>query len=303
MQVQKNTITFCLKIFVFDFYSLLDRHNIRSYQILHSLDTPNEVIVIGTKVVPLQEELSEVAERSGYSVVTKNLETRPSTGKNPSTSTWISLCGGLRKSGSFSLVNSAEHHISVINAIVEAKDKRRKQHQEVEYFGLTTAHSFLTEEQRRGSAMASTVDFGSMFTNAVSSFLREKFHMKVQEGHPVDIVGHPQSLYLYWKPKGRELGKHDTIQDITFFKLDRHHVIEDGLLRMPERHGTSLSWEESFREAYIKKISSLDELTELEDEHIFCQGKRGKICNSGVIKDGDCVLRTHLSFFLEKDEK
>ena len=276
---------------------------IRSYQILHSLDTPNEVIVIGTSVVPLKQKLSEVAERSGYSVVTKNLETRPSTGKGPSTSTWISLCGGLRKSGTFALTRGENQPVSVINAIVEARDKRRKRHQEVEYFGLTTAHSFLTEEQRRGSAMASTVDFLSIFTETVSSFLRKKFHMKVKGSHPVDIVGHPRSLYLYWKPKGRELGKHDTIQDITFFKLDRHHVIEDGLLRVPAKHGTPLSWEESFRDAYIVKISSLDELTELENKRIFCKGKRGTICNSGVIREEDCVLRTHLSFFLDGYEK
>ena len=272
----------------------LDDNQIQYYQIIPTLEKSNELKVYGKNVTKLQKEFSDAVKQYGYTVVTKDLELSPS--DRPQTSDWIELAGGVQPSGSCTLTINGKK-VSTINAIMQAYDTRR-QRPKKEYFGVTTAHSFLSEAENH-QLEASTRDYEEVLKNVFIRSLCNGAYMSVRGGKPVDITSHPLPLYKYWVREGTT-GICSALQDIALFKLDDEQVYTESLVDAlyVENNNQPLGLE-----AFIVDINSEDELKKYEGRNIYCAEKKGYLISSLPLKDSGFVLGTHLTFVLENYEK
>ena len=250
--------------------------------------------VYGKGVTKLQDDLAEAVKTCGYTVVTIDRDLSP--GNRPQTSDWIELAGGVQPSGSCTLTINGEK-VSTINAIMQAYDTRR-QRQKKEYFGVTTAHSFLSEAENH-QLEASTRDYEEVLKNVFIRSLCNGAYMSVRGGKPVDITSHPLPLYKYWVREGTT-GIYSALQDIALFKLDDEHVYTESLLDAlyAENNNQTLGLE-----MFIVDITSKKKLEAYEGKVIYCAGKKGQLIVVPPLKDNDFVLGAHFTFVLEKYDK
>ena len=255
--------------------------------------------ILGTKVERFTTDLAKVAQSQGYSITTEDIQLPPDR-KKPDIYNWMHFFAGIKSAGTFTL-NLGQRKISTIGAIMQAKDKKKRQN-DYDYFGLTTAHSFLDKKQN-GALANSTREALEISQKVAGDFLENDYYVGVAPAmNAVDISGAPRILYRYWKAQNVLISDlWAVMQDISFFELKERQIYAQGLLES-SNISANQDHDTAVKHAHIAEISSKESLDSYIGKRVTCCGKKGKIVESPYITDLSYQMGLHLAFVLDDNE-
>lgn len=270
------------------YFSVLESADCRYHQILHLPSNRDVIEIIGDNVEALHDQLLQTANQHGYSVSTQNMQISRS-GK-PELSNWIDIWWGSHMTDK-SILTVDDLQVSVIDGVLRAKDLGTGKNQ---IFAMTTAHSFL-EEEDTDKLFNSTEHYDKVLEEVAARYKAKRCFVEKKQAS-IKVTGNPRFLFKYWNRKHNR-GEWSAVQDIALFEVDSSQDCVQRLLSI--ENGTNSIWQEIKAHPPILDISSEDELDEYIGKRIMCNGKLGELCFAPDIVDGDYAFGTHLAFTLE----
>ena len=275
--------------------------------IYHDPDDDFKIIIEGCKVERIHNELLSVLRKTPryqkFSLTTTDTNLNCKDPSLPAIGLWIKLHEPLR----CALSRPRGPPISVIELTLKGFDNRRQQREFYDYYGATTAHSFMTDEQCSKLSNSSR-EFKSVWQEVQENNWSANHFMHVPHNSPIDIVNRPFPLYRHWYRANHDEDYRFMI-DMVLFKLDERQLDRAGWLSRdisPQfgRTDDCLSGNLEHDDiSEIKELKSERDLLKLVGKRIICAGKLGKIVKSPSIEQGEGVLGSCISFVLDNHER